>query len=266
MITYLIALAGVFGFLLTRHVLPRATEGSLWRAVLRNLNRFFLPFATAGLVFSGLQIWLSMSDDLEGASQTIRALETELARLRTVASFLKPSPALEFSIYLAILFLFVAPLWTSHRAVIKIFSGYLRLVTLAYVWLTLLTSLTFFGGLVARPDGVLFQRIATIEHHIDRIDQRFAKVLLETRSRFVAEILPRLVKAYEVKKKDDHDEQWPHIVVLADQLRKALAELPGQHEIFRPIGIESGHRVTSNCGLPISRILTSEIAPMPTAL
>jgi hypothetical protein len=108
-ITYLIAITGVFGFLLTRHVAAKTKEGSIWRSILRNLNRFLLPFATAGVVFSGLQIWLSLTDDLESTSRTIRELETELARLRAVATFLKPSPALEFSIYLALLFLFVAP-------------------------------------------------------------------------------------------------------------------------------------------------------------
>ncbi|MCA1438031.1 hypothetical protein I6F33_34520 [Bradyrhizobium sp. BRP20] len=229
MITYLIAAGGVFGFLLTRYVAAQTREGSLWRAVLRNLNRFFLPFAIAGIIFSGLQIWLSLTDDLEGASRTIRELETELARLRTVATFLKPSPALEFSIYLALIFLFVAPFWASHRTVISVFSGYLRSVSFAYVWLTLLTSLTFFGGIVAGPDGLLAQRIATIEHHIERIDERYAKALLETKAVLLAELMPRLVKTYETKKKDDDDQQWPHIVLLADKLRKALGNLPGQY-------------------------------------
>jgi hypothetical protein len=102
-------------------------------------------------------------------------------------------------------------------------------VGFAYVWLTLLTSLTFFGGVVAGPDGLLAQRMATIEHHIERIDERYAKALLETKTRLLAELMPRLVKTYEARKKDDDDQQWRHIVLLADRIRKALGDLPGQY-------------------------------------
>jgi hypothetical protein len=200
------------------------TANSWISPVLRNLTRFFIPFAFAGLIFSGLQLWLRFTDDLEGTSQTIRALEIELAKLRTIASFLKPSPGLEVVLYVVLVLLFVSPFFATQRWALSLFSRYLRIVTVAYVWLTLLTSLTFFGSLVAGPDGELAQRIATIERHIDRIDQRYAEIIAEVQERLRSTVLPATVESFEDKKKKD-DNDWPHIIAISYLLSQTFADL-----------------------------------------
>lgn len=221
MLAYALTLAGITGVILVSF-LARSLHPSWSGRALLNLRRFLIPFAVTGVVFSGLQIWLALSDDFEATSRTIKDLETELARLRIVVTFLKPAPWLEAAIYLALLILLAWPAAVSSRRVTASLGRYLRYVSTGYVWLSLLTSLTFFGGLAASEGAPLSQRIATLDRHVDRIEQRYAKILETAPLAFGSEWL----RNFALPADGSDDDEWSKVIAFATELSRHIQSLP----------------------------------------
>jgi hypothetical protein len=188
------------------------------------LKQFLVPFAVSGVVFSALQIWLAFSDDFEGTSRTIREIEIELARLRTVVDFLKPAPPVEVAIFIILLVLLAAPAAISIHRVSSTFNRYLRLISMAYVWLSLLTSLTFFGAITASDSHLLAQRIATLERHVQRIEKRYAKNVDTAALTLGAEWFQDFVLW-----SDEDSEHWWMVIAFANDLDQYTASMPGSY-------------------------------------
>jgi hypothetical protein len=253
MLLYALTLAGIAAFVAV-HWLQRICERGTYRHLLcQQLKTLLGAFAFAGVLCSTLHLAVLLSNDYEATRRTLGQIEPRLRLYRGLARLFTLTGPQSVAVYAAIAALLVSAVVSSSSSIRRSFRSYLPAWMGAYAFGAWFFCLALFGSMTVA--GATFQeRLALLEGHAKRIEQRYIDLLARASERLDLGLTATVLSAL------NEDQQWRAI----DAIWRGATQDMKQLRLAYPSLYVASEKPVTTARFPVSPLISipERIAPV----